>query len=192
MKPRLLLPLALVALTTTASACTIPVRDLMDRYWFKSADTPVAQPGMDELNACNLFSKEEAQTILGSNVNDPQRSATRFGQVTVTSCIYTTSSTEEGTDPEKIKLIFQQFASTDEARRNYQAARDQSENIAGVKPEEIADLGESAYWSGGTENRLGVYKGLRWYEIQALVKNNPKEAALTAMKATIPQEEPKK
>jgi hypothetical protein len=182
MKPKIILPLGLLLSVLTLSACDVKLDDLKARLGFGQA---VENPGLDELSACKLLTLEEANTITGLELFGPKSSSFRLGDTVVTSCTYTTSSTT-ATVTSSVRFILQQFATPEETQRNYEAAREQAGGLSGTQPEDVADLGEAAYWAGGSLNHLGVRKGNRWYQVQMKEVEDPKTKAIELLKAALP------
>ncbi len=181
MKPKLLLPLALLLAVTTLSACSVNLDGLKARLGFEA---PVETPTADELNACKLLTMEEASAVIGEELLK-KYSGAKLGNIIVTSCTYTVSSTIMTTATSSVRFILQEFNTVEEAQRNYDAAREQSQDLSGTAPEEVTGLGESAYWSGGTLNHLGVHAGKRWYQLQVNGLPDPKTKAEALLKAAL-------
>lgn len=180
-KPKLLLPLALLLAATTLSACDVKLDDLKARLGFAP---PVEAPAADELNACKLLTQEEATAVLGGELLK-KYSGTKIADIIVTSCTYTVSSTVMTTATSSVRFVLQQFSTPEESQRNYEAAREQSKELSGTEPETVADLGENAYWSGGTLNHLGARQGNQWYQIQVKGLDGPKTKAVELLKAAL-------
>lgn len=112
-----------------------------------------------------------ATELLGETV-PPSESKTihsdEFGS-TVSNCSYTTSST----DPKKIHTltILIRYAKDEaESKTVFQGAKDQSKDISGAESETISNIGDEAYWSGGTLNQLNVRKGNGWFIISSYLR----------------------
>jgi hypothetical protein len=134
--------------------------------------------------ACALFTQAMATDVLGETV-PPSESKTihseEFGS-TVTSCSYTTSST----DPKKIRtltLLIRYAKDEAESKTVFEGAKAQSKDLSSVEPEAIPNIGEEAYWSAGSLNQLNVRQGNGWFIISSYLRGgDQKEMALQIAK----------
>ena len=110
------------------------------------------------VSACSLLTAEEVAAILGEPVEKPTDSAT--GR-TVTNCNWMTPSFH------MVGILVRLASSPSEAATVRQDAHRQSKSLSGVDPQDVAGLGESAYWAGGSINQLNVFKGNYWLIITA-------------------------
>ncbi len=120
----------------------------------------IAQPDAPAkaVSACSLLTQEEAAAILGEPVEKPTDSAVGG---TVTNCNWMTPSFH------MVGILVRLASSPAEAETVRQEALRQSKSLSGVDPEDVAGLGENAYWAGGNINQLNVFKGNYWLIITA-------------------------
>jgi len=121
------------------------------------------------ISACSLLTQEEATAILGEPVEKPTDSATGG---TVTNCNWMTPSFHA------VGILVRLASSPTEAETVRTEAHRQSKSVSGVDPEDVAGLGESAYWAGGRINQLNVFKGNYWLIITANKGNEGDNLAL--------------
>jgi hypothetical protein len=118
--------------------------------------TPESRP--KAVSACTLLTQEEAAAILGESVEKPTNSA--MGG-TVSNCNWMTPSLH------MVGILVRLAATPEEAETVRNEARRQSKSLSGVDTEDVAGLGENAYWAGGNVNQLNVFKGNYWVIITA-------------------------
>lgn len=110
------------------------------------------------ISACSLLTQDEAEEILGEPVEKPTDSALG-GKVS--NCSWMTPSFD------RVGILVRRSATAEEAKTVCEQARRQSKSLSGVDPEDVAGLGESAYWAGGNINQLNVFRGNYWLIITA-------------------------
>ncbi len=127
--------------------------------------------------ACALFTQAMATDVLDEAV-PPSESKTmhsdEFGS-TVTSCSYTTSST----DPKKIRtvtLLIRYAKDEAESKTVFEGAKAQSKDLSSVDPEVMANIGDEAYWTGGTLNQLNIRMGNGWFIISSYLRGGDQKA----------------
>ena len=114
-------------------------------------------------DGCVLFTKADAEAVLGMKANDPLHSgaATEDQATIVSSCSYATSG-EMPSDVKVASLLVRKAIDSVEAMRVYDEARAQSKGLSGVDPVDVQGLGDRAYWAGGSLTQLNVLKGDAW------------------------------
>jgi hypothetical protein len=110
------------------------------------------------ISACSLLTQEEVVAILGEPVEKPTNSVSGG---TVTNCNWMTPSFR------MVGILVRLASSPAEAATVRQEAHRESKSLSGVDPEDVAGLGDSAYWAGGSINQLNVFKGNYWLIITA-------------------------
>jgi len=159
------------------------------------ATTPSTSNQMNLLemkyDACQLLTKADAEASLGGAVKDPLRnvSQTADGSVTVSDCTYSQPLPAGSTDITKIGtagLLIRKAASQAEATKVFGDAKTQSKTLSGVDAITVANVGDQAYWSGGSLTQMNVLKGDAWYIINVRVPGgNEQQKALDLAKTVI-------
>jgi hypothetical protein len=127
-----------------------------------NAATPGNNKPTQNLDACNLLTKDDVESFLGEKVGTPATTHTEAMGNTVTQCRYGALSGNK-----RVGLLLRQAATADEAAKIFRQARDASKELSGAEPQVIDGLGESAYWTGGNLKQLNVLKGDAWLIITA-------------------------
>lgn len=123
-------------------------------------ETPIADKNYD---SCTLLTMVDAEAVLGQKVNTPLTSgaATEGQATTVSSCSYATNG-ETPADVKVASLLVRKAATLEEANKVFDNARAESKKLSGVDPVDVANLGDRAYWSGGSLTQMNVLKGQAW------------------------------
>lgn len=111
-------------------------------------------------DSCLLFTKADAEAVLGETVNGPTPDKTLGTSKTVitSGCTYTTTAAK----PSDIKvayMLLRKARDLAEANKVFDEAIKLSKSISGVDPVEVQGLGDRAFWAGGALNQLNVLKG---------------------------------
>ena len=114
-------------------------------------------------DSCALFTKADAEAVLGEAVNDPDRDGmtTKDGAIITSGCTYATSAVK----PSDIKvayMLLRKARDLAEANKVFDEAFKLSKSLSGVDPVDVQELGDRAYWAGGALNQLNVLKGDVW------------------------------
>ncbi|HVM91060.1 MAG TPA: hypothetical protein VMU11_04160 [Verrucomicrobiae bacterium] len=142
-------------------------------------------------DACQLLTKADAEATLHGTVKDPLRnvSQTADGKTTVSDCTYSQPLPAGSTDISKIGtagLLIRKAASQAEADKVFTDAMNQSKTLSGVDAVAISNLGDRAYWAGGSLTQMNVLKGDAWYIVNVnLPGGNAEQAALDLAKTVI-------
>lgn len=139
-------------------------------------------------DSCVLFTKADAEAVLGMKVNEPLHSgaATEDQATIVSSCSYATNG-ELPTDVKVASMLIRKAADSVEAMRVYDEARAQSKGLSGVDPVDVQGLGDRAYWAGGSLTQLNVLKGDAWFivNIQDTKSNTLQQQATEAVRRAL-------
>jgi hypothetical protein len=134
-------------------------------------------------DACQVLTQADAQAALGGPVKAPEKPISGEGIAVVTSCKYSTAA---GTGVDNVTLIMRRLDTPAATQQDFdQMKRDMVSKVS-VTPEDIANLGDGAFWADGAINQLAVRKG----QVQLLILvhgpagTDPQAAAKTlALKA---------
>lgn len=114
--------------------------------------------------ACDVFNRDAATKLLGADVEKGQSNEIREGEITVTTCAYSTAA-----PPIKIvTLLLRRAENVAQAEQTFQEAKSQSKEQSGVDPQNISNLGNAAYWAGGSLRQLNVLAGEYWIILSAM------------------------
>ena len=105
------------------------------------------------MDASEILTKEDAEAILGKPIENPEVSG---AGTTVSTCNYYAA------DASGIGLLVRSAPDSDSARIIFEQARLQSKSMSFVEPQQIAGLGDMAYWAGGNLNQMNVLEGKYW------------------------------
>jgi hypothetical protein len=125
--------------------------------------TTPATATQDKYNSCALFTKTDAEAVLGTTVNAPTSNGTTSndGAIITSSCTYATTAVKP-TDIKVANLLIRKATNLTEANKIFDEARKVSKSLSGVDPVDASGLGDRAYWAGGALNQLNVLKGDVW------------------------------
>ena len=114
------------------------------------------------IDACTLLTADDAAALLGAPVEKPVASRHPLPVSGHSSrCAYLTSR-----PPLRVvNLLVEQLATAREAQRAYEQTRSISKIVSGTLPEDIPNLGDRAFWEGGSIVKLHVLKGNLWLVI---------------------------
>jgi hypothetical protein len=120
-------------------------------------DSPLGQT----IGACTVLSVADASAVLGGEVKStPGPEVTRpDGGSFVSNCGFSSDQARG------INVILRQAADVSSLRAQFTDAYKNIESVYGVKPQLLQNLGDSAFWIGGSVNELNVIKGGRWLTI---------------------------
>jgi hypothetical protein len=159
------LAICLSALILMAAAChrQQPPRQ-GGRAAAASPGASAPRPNPPEKNlACNLLTKDDAEALLdGPVLEPPVTSAMADIGVVSWRCGYIS----QAKNPTKVvSLLDNHWQQAADARSAYERAHVLSQSVSGQAPENVAGLGERAYWAGGKVNQLNVLAGQDWLVI---------------------------
>ena len=125
-------------------------------------ETAKAKAEAPPLDACTLFTYEDAQAIAGealaamSSTLDDARGRDP-GQ-----CIYNSGTLEQ---PRILSLVIRQHRDGDRAKRFLESSRSSLSSMAGGSVQDVPGLGDAALWVGGRIQQLHLVKGDRQFII---------------------------
>jgi len=152
--------------TTDGTSTAQPIGD-------KTAMDDSAPVIANGVHACDYLTKDIASGVLGE-VNEP--SETSSGAA-ISSCSYTPANG----DIAVLSLLIKRNSADTEAT----GAKASSKSLSGVDPEDVAGLGDSAYWAGGKLNQLNVFKDNDWYILSAMMSGFNKDKAIKTMQEVL-------
>ena len=159
---------ALLALLTFA-ACGGPSRP--EGRTAVSAPAGVAIPSIaNPIDACALLTRADAEALLGGPVAPPTTNANEPAGNVVSQCAYASSTLGPRGNLGHISLLARPFptaAGAAEAAAAYDRARSLAKALTGSDPQDIAGIGERAYWTGGTFRQLNVLAKNVWLIVSA-------------------------
>ncbi len=111
------------------------------------------QPSID---ACDLFPQDEATTIAGGYVSGMSSTLEDAKGRDPLSCAYNAGSTEQ---PRILSLLVRLHASPERAERTLASTRGSLEKLTRGDLKDVPNLGDGAFWAGGSLMQLHVRKG---------------------------------
>ena len=115
------------------------------------ANAPAAEP----LDACTLFTAEDAQSIAGESIAAMSSTLDEAAGRDPGQCIYNSGSLSE---PRILSLLIRPHRSAESAKRVQEASRSTLATMAG-RVQDVPGLGEGALWVGGQLQQLHVLHG---------------------------------
>jgi hypothetical protein len=113
---------------------------------------------LGNIDACTYFTAEDAEAVVGAPVQTAKVTHETLAETHSSRCAYLTSKA-----PIKVvNLFLQQLPNREQAAKAFEFARDHAATVAGVEPRTIPNLGEKAFWVGGSANKLQVLRGNLW------------------------------
>ena len=146
MKPRTLLLLAPLLL----AACG----DSAAPKGGEGQGTPAA--AVSSLDACDLFPYDEANAIAGGYTSLMSSTLEDAKGRDPLSCAYNAGSTEQ---PRILSLVVRLHESPERAERALRAARGSLDRLTRGDVKDLPDLGDGAFWAGGTLLQMHVRRG---------------------------------
>ena len=131
-------------------ACGQPSR----RAASKAAATTAAVAAGPPLDACALLTRSDAKEILGGAVSSPTTSTIEESNERVSQCSYASDASDASARSRRfLTLLVRQSPAAPAA---YDHARAAAKALTGSDPVNISEVGEKAYWTGGTFKQLTV------------------------------------
>ena len=110
-------------------------------------------------HACELFTKDDAEAVLGGEVEAPITKLVPDIGVVSSRCGYIA----KGVKPAKVvTLLAKTWRDPADARHAFEHAHALSQTVSGEAPQNLDGLGDRAYWEGGTISQLHVLAGNVW------------------------------
>jgi hypothetical protein len=120
-----------------------------------SADSKAADsnaPAAEPLDACTLFTAEDAQSIAGESIAAMSSTLDEARGRDPGQCIYNSGSLAQ---PRILSLLIRQHTSAEAAKRVLEASR----SAFGGQVQDVPGLGDGALWVGGQIQQLHVLRG---------------------------------
>jgi hypothetical protein len=148
---RLFLAPLLLAAATLAAACG-----------GSGSETTQAEAKAPPLDACTLFTYEDAQAIAGETLAAMSSTLDDARGRDPGQCIYNSGTLAE---PRILSLLIRQHRSADRAKSFQKSSRSSLRAMSGAEVQDIPGLGDGALWVGGRIQQLHVVKGDRQFVI---------------------------
>ncbi len=126
------------------------------------SETKKAEAQAPPLDACILFTYEDAQAIAGETLAAMSSTLDDARGRDPGQCIYNSGSLAE---PRIISLLIRQHRSADRAKRFQESSRSSLRAMSGAEVQDVPGLGDSALWVGGRIQQLHLVKGDRQFII---------------------------
>jgi len=126
----------------------------------ESVQNPIekAQPAPAQgIDACALFTKADAESILGQPVGEPEFPIQGSATFNVTSCKYRLQN-DRFTSASLIVTV-PVNGNVQSAQTAYNTDKSQVQEMYSVAPVDVPGLGDNAYWAGGSGNHLAILAG---------------------------------
>jgi hypothetical protein len=114
------------------------------------------------VDACALIPAADAEALLGGPVGPPTIAAKEAVASGVSQCSYRASGTGG-----YLTLLARKAATREAAEAAYERARALAKALTGSDPLDVKEVGERAYWTGGTFKQLNVLQGTVWLIVSA-------------------------
>jgi len=112
--------------------------------------------------ACSLITAGDAAAFLGGAVGAPTVEETGVAASGVSQCSYRAAGTGG-----YLTVLARTFGTREGAAAAYERARSLAKALTGDEPLEVKEVGERAYWTGGTFKQLNVLQGRVWLIVSA-------------------------
>jgi hypothetical protein len=118
--------------------------------------TRTAEKATPKLDACRLFTYEDAEAIAGESVASMASTLDEAVGRDPSECLYNSGTFEE---PRILGLLIRYHRSPQAAKRLQESSRSSFKALSGGQVREILDLGDGALWVGGRIQQLHVVVG---------------------------------
>lgn len=113
------------------------------------------------LDACSLITAGDAAALLGGPVSAPTVAEREVAASGVSQCSY-----RAGTGG-YLTVLARTAATREGAAEAFERARSLAKALTGEDPLDVREVGERAYWTGGTFKQLNVLEGTVWLIVSA-------------------------
>lgn len=117
---------------------------------------PESQAPAITVDACTLFTAEEAKAVAGESVAAMSSTLDDAVGRDPGQCIYNSGTLDE---PRILSLLLRQHRSPESAKRVLEASRGTFSTMSGGRIQEVPGLGDAALWAGGKIQQLHVLHG---------------------------------
>ncbi|HXU32518.1 MAG TPA: hypothetical protein VN851_18270 [Thermoanaerobaculia bacterium] len=114
------------------------------------------KPAASSIDACDLFPDDEANAIAGSYVSGMSSTFEDAKGRDPLSCAYNAGSTEQ---PRILSLLVRLHETPERAEKTLRATRGALDTLTHGDLKDVPDLGDGAFWAGGSLMQLHVRKG---------------------------------
>lgn len=128
----------------------------------ESGTAEIGDQAAPPLDACTLFTYEDAQAIAGETLAAMSSTLDDARGRDPGQCIYNSGTLAE---PRILSLLIRQHRNADRAKRFQESSRSSLRSMSGGKVQDIPGLGDGALWVGGRIQQLHVVKGDRQFII---------------------------
>lgn len=121
----------------------------------ETAKTEAQEPPLD---ACALFTYEDAQAIAGETLAAMSSTLDDARGRDPGQCIYNSGTLAQ---PRILSLLIRQHRDADRAKRFQDSSRSSLRSMSGAEVQDVPGLGDGALWVGGRIQQLHIVKGDR-------------------------------
>ena len=125
----------------------------------ETAKTEAQTPPLD---ACTLFTYEDAQAIAGETLAAMSSTLDDARGRDPGQCIYNSGTLDQ---PRILSLLIRQHRNAERAKRFQESSRSSLRAMSGAEVQEVPGLGDGALWVGGRIQQLHLVKGDRQFII---------------------------
>ncbi len=119
-------------------------------------DKAGAKAEAPQLDACQLFTYEDARAIAGESLAAMASTLDEARGRDPGQCIYNSGTLEQ---PRILSLLIRQHRSPESAKRVLEGGRSTFASMSGGKVQDVPGLGDGALWVGGRIQQLHVLRG---------------------------------
>ena len=122
----------------------------------KETDKAGAKAEAPKLDACQLFTYEDAEAIAGESLAAMSSTLDDAVGRDPGQCIYNSGTIEQ---PRILSLLIRQHRSPESAKRILESSRSTFSSMSGGKVQDVSGLGDGALWVGARIQQLHVVRG---------------------------------
>jgi hypothetical protein len=121
-----------------------------------SSESKKDQPAAVKLDACTLFTYDDAKAIAGESLAGMASTLDDAVGRNPAECIYNSGTLEQ---PRILSLLIRDHRSPEAAKRLLESSRSSFSAMTGGKVQDVPGLGDGALWVGGRIQQLHVLRG---------------------------------
>lgn len=125
-------------------------------------ETAKAEGEPPPLDACTLFTYEDAQAVAGETLAAMSSTLDDARGRDPGQCIYNSGTLEQ---PRILSLLIRQHRNAERAKRFQESSRSSLRAMSGAEVRDVPGLGDAAIWVGGRIQQLHMVKGDRQFVI---------------------------
>jgi hypothetical protein len=169
----------LAAVFMAAASCRQPAASPTSRNLPTPAPTP-PNVVLGKVDACTYLTAEDAAAVLGGSVKMVKATHEDLANTHASRCAYMTNEVPLRV----VNLYLQQLPNPEQAARGFEFRRETAPTVSGIPAKAVPDLGDRAFWEGGSAQKLHVLRGNLWMVFGAsLGPQNDQEAPARAAAA---------